>query len=134
MPKDNSSLDAAKKAKNDEFYTRLVDIENEVWHYEKYFHGKIVYCNCDNPRVSMFWKFFRDQFETLKLKKLIASTYRNPCPDQRRTQEDLLAEQQEIEDAQYPPEIESRPAVWIEYVGKKRWNLSRWRFSQQKTN
>lgn len=46
----NSNLHKAKKAKNDEFYTQLSDIENELRHYRDHFKGKVVYCNCDDPR------------------------------------------------------------------------------------
>ena len=45
----NSNLNKAKKAKNDEFYTQLSDIENELRHYSDHFKGKVVYCNCDDP-------------------------------------------------------------------------------------
>ena len=50
----NKNLQQAKKNKNDEFYTQLVDIEKELKHYKDYFKGKTVLCNCDDPRVSNF--------------------------------------------------------------------------------
>jgi len=53
----NKSLGAAKKAKEDEFYTQRSDIENELHHYAEHFRGKVVYCNCDDPVSSEFWKF-----------------------------------------------------------------------------
>ena len=65
----------AKVAKNDEFYTRMEDIEREVLQYTEYFKGKIVLCNCDNPFESNFFKFFASQFKNLELKKLIATCY-----------------------------------------------------------
>ena len=71
----NSNLTQAKKAKNDEFYTLISDIEKELKHYKKYFEGKIVYCNCDDPEESNFWKFFELNFEEYKLKKLISTHY-----------------------------------------------------------
>ena len=54
----NSNLHRAKKVKNDEFYTMLSDIENELRHYRDHFKDKVVYCNCDDPRQSNFVKYF----------------------------------------------------------------------------
>lgn len=71
----NSNLHAAKTAKNDEFYTQLVDIENELKHYKDHFKGKVVYCNCDDAEESNFFKYFSLNFEHLGLKKLITSCY-----------------------------------------------------------
>jgi hypothetical protein len=71
----NKSMYRARKAKNDEFYTRLEDIENELHHYRDCFKGKVVYCNCDDPRVSNFFHYFSYKFEDLGLKKLIATCY-----------------------------------------------------------
>jgi len=71
----NKNIHRAKKAKNDEFYTRLEDIENELHHYRDCFKGKVVYCNCDDPRVSNFFHYFSYKFEDLGLKKLIATCY-----------------------------------------------------------
>ena len=72
----NSNLHKAKKAKNDEFYTQLSDIENELRHYRGHFKGKVVYCNCDDARESNFFKYFSMNFEFLGLKKLIATGYK----------------------------------------------------------
>ncbi len=72
---DHSLLDNAKANKKDEFYTQLVDIEKEMIHYTKHFKDKIVYCNCDNPNVSNFWKYFYDHFKELGLKELFATYY-----------------------------------------------------------
>ena len=69
----NSTLNRAKSAKNDEFYTRLEDIEKEITHYRKYFKNAIVYCNCDNPKHSIFWRYFHVNFTNLGLKKLMAT-------------------------------------------------------------
>ena len=77
----NQNVNAAKQAKNDEFYTQRRDIENEVRHYRDHFTGKTVYCNCDDPRVSNFWKYFSDNFESLGLKRLIATCYKNQDTD-----------------------------------------------------
>ena len=72
----NSNLHRAKKAKNDEFYTMLSDIENELSHYKDHFKDKVVYCNCDDARESNFVKYFQINFDGLGLKKLIATGYK----------------------------------------------------------
>ena len=71
----NARLSKAKNAKNDEFYTQLVDIENELRHYKKHFKNKTVFCNCDDPYESNFVKYFAMNFNALGLKKLIATCY-----------------------------------------------------------
>lgn len=71
----NEHLHNAKLAKNDEFYTQLSDIENELRHYKQHFKGKIVLCNCDDPYESNFFKYFALHFKSLGLKKLIATGY-----------------------------------------------------------
>lgn len=68
-------MSAAIKAKNDEFYTLLSDIEKEMRHYRKHFKGKTVLCNCDDPFESNFFKYFVLNFNRLGLKKLIATCY-----------------------------------------------------------
>ena len=73
----NENLHKAKKAKADEFYTQLSDIENECKHYWEHFKGKTILCNCDDPRVSNFFRYFSLNFEHLGLKKLIATCYKN---------------------------------------------------------
>lgn len=70
----NSNLHNAKKAKNDEFYTQLSDIENEMKHYKDFFRGKVVYCNCDSLK-SNFVRFFFLKFQDYGLKKLIATSF-----------------------------------------------------------
>ena len=72
---ENDFLRKAKKNKNDEFYTRLGDIERELQYYEKHFKNKIVFCNCDNPVTSNFFKYFALNFKKLGLKKLISACY-----------------------------------------------------------
>ena len=69
----NENLNKAKAAKNDEFYTRLEDIEKELEHYTEHFKGKVVYCNCDDANRSNFFKYFSTNFQKLGLKKLITS-------------------------------------------------------------
>ncbi len=71
----NLALSHAKKAKQDEFYTQLVDIENELKHYKSQLRGKIILCNCDDPFESNFFKYFALNFNALGLKKLIATSY-----------------------------------------------------------
>ena len=77
MPLTNANLREAKKQKNDEFYTRYEDIENEVMKYRRSFMGKVVYLPCDDPaeKKSEFWTFFVDNFDAFGLKKLIATHY-----------------------------------------------------------
>lgn len=70
---DHSLLDHAKQCKNDEFYTQLSDIERELQHYKNCFKDKIVYCNCDDPRKSNFFRYFIREFQSLELKKVVAS-------------------------------------------------------------
>lgn len=71
----NANLSAAKRAKNDEFYTQLTDIEKELRHYRKHFKDKTVLCNCDDPFESNFFKYFVLNFNRLGLKKLITTCY-----------------------------------------------------------
>ena len=71
----NASMNAAARAKNDEFYTLLTDIEKEMRHYRKHFKGKTVFCNCDDPFESNFFKYFVLNFNRLGLKRLIATCY-----------------------------------------------------------
>lgn len=99
MPNKNSNLNKAKSDRNDEFYTRLEDIEAELQHYKHHFKDKVVYCNCDDPEVSNFFKYFSQNFNSLGLKKLITSCYRNSDPEVRTTGT-------------------SNTAVWLEYNGE----------------
>ena len=75
MASKNKNLNAAAKAKKDEFYTQLVDIENELRHYENHFAGKTVFCNCDDPFESQFFFYFVMKFNFLRLKKIIVTSY-----------------------------------------------------------
>ena len=75
MANNNKALSAANKAKKDEFYTQLSDIENELRHYKEHFKGKTVFCNCDDPYESNFFKYFAINFNHLGLKKLICTCY-----------------------------------------------------------
>ena len=96
----NKGLNAAAKAKKDEFYTQLVDIENELKHYKEHFRGKVVLCNCDDPRISNFFHYFSYNFEALGLKKLISTCYKSQ-------QRDLFTQNN------------SEKAIYLEYEGDK---------------
>lgn len=76
----NNNLQKAKNTKNDEFYTQLTDIDKELAHYKEHFRDKIVYCNCDDPTKSAFWKYFHQHFAELQLKKLISTHYHREMP------------------------------------------------------
>lgn len=76
----NKNLNDSKKRKNDEFYTLLPDIETELQHYKNRFRGKIIYCNCDNPEFSNFWKYFQIHFKEFGIRKLIATYYDSGKP------------------------------------------------------
>lgn len=99
----NALLNEAKKAKKDEFYTQLSDISNELKHYRKHFKDKVVYCNCDDPRVSNFFQYFALNFEKLGLKKLITTCYKNQSMD-------LFSQN------------DSEQAIYLEYFGDKNGN------------
>ena len=76
----NSSLNKAKVNKEDEFYTQITDIEKELKHYKNHFKDKVIFCNCDDPEESNFWKYFELNFEYLGIKKLISTHYDNEKP------------------------------------------------------
>jgi hypothetical protein len=99
----NTNLHQAKNNKKDEFYTQLADIENELRHYKPHFKDKVVYCNCDDPRISNFFHYFSYNFEHLGLKKLIATCYKNQDADLFSTNE-------------------SEKAIYLEYKGDKNGN------------
>ena len=99
----NKSLHAANKAKEDEFYTELSDIENELKHYKEHFKDKVVLCNCDDPRISNFFHYFSYNFEQLGLKKLITTCYKNQ-------ERDLFSQNN------------SERAIWLEYTGNHNGN------------
>ncbi len=94
----NADLKQAKRQRHDDFYTQLSDIENELRHYTGHFAGKVVYCNCDDPRVSNFFHYFSYNFERLGLKRLVTACYRNQARDMFSRHD---AEQ----------------AIWLEYQG-----------------
>ena len=75
MARDNNNLHGAKKAKNDEFYTQLSDIEKELSHYKEHFRDKVVLCNCNDALHTGFAKYFSLKFESLGLKRLICTSY-----------------------------------------------------------
>ncbi len=96
----NKNLHSAKTSKKDEFYTQLSDIEKELRHYKEHFKGKVVFCNCDDPRVSNFFHYLSYNFEQLGLKKIIATCYKNQNAD-------LFSEHK------------SEKAIYLEYTGDK---------------
>lgn len=81
MANSNNTLQSAISARKDEFYTQLADIENELRHYREHFRDKTVLCNCDDPRISNFFKYFALNFEILGLRKLICTCYKNQDAD-----------------------------------------------------
>lgn len=99
----NKNLQTAKSSKKDEFYTQLSDIERELKHYKNHFKGKIIYCNCDDPRVSNFFHYFSYNFEKLGLKRLITTCYKNQNMD-------LFSQN------------DSEQAIYLEYDGDKNRN------------
>ena len=99
----NKFLQQARKAKSDEFYTVLSDIEKELRHYRKHFHGKTVFCNCDDPRKSNFFHYFSYNFERLGLDGLITTCYKN-------RDRDLFSKHDE------------ERAIYLEYDGDKNGN------------
>lgn len=96
----NKNLQSARKNKNDEFYTQLTDIEAELKHYKDHFKGKVVLCNCDDPRISNFFHYFSYNFEHLGLKKLITTCYKSQ-------EADLFSQHN------------SERAIYLEYTGNK---------------
>ena len=76
----NASLNRASQVKQDEFYTQIADIERELRHYTEHFRGKTIFCNCDDPETSNFWKYFELNFDRLGLKKLVATHYESDKP------------------------------------------------------
>ena len=99
----NSNFHKASKAKKDEFYTQLIDIEKELKHYKEQFRSKVVYCNCDDPFESNFFKYFAANFNALGLKKLIATSYK-PSPI-ANTQLDLFGNIKELSTPKGRPKI-----------------------------
>ena len=69
------TLKKAKEKKNDEYYTRMVDVKEELDHYKKWFKHKIIYCNCDDPEWSNFYLYFKENFKELQLEKLMSTHY-----------------------------------------------------------
>ena len=99
----NKKLHKAKSRRNDEYYTQIVDIEKELRHYKDHFKGKVVLCNCDDPRISNFFHYFSYNFEQLGLKKLITTCYKNQRVD-------LFSKNDEEQ------------AIYLEYEGSKNEN------------
>ena len=103
----NKKLNQAKADKNDEFYTQMPDIEAELGHYSAHFKDKVVFCNCDDPRVSNFVRYFMLKFKSLGLKRLIATCYKN-------------------QDIDLFSKNESEQAVYMVYDGAWKGNMPDW--------
>ena len=99
----NKNLNEAGAAKRDEFYTQLSDIQEELRYYKEHFRGKTVLCNCDDPRVSMFFHYFAYNFEALGLKRLITTCYKSQERDLFSTHD-------------------CEKAIWLEYFGDRNGN------------
>lgn len=103
----NDHLTNAKNAKNDEFYTQYSDIQKEIEAYLEYnpdvFRGKVVYCNCDDPYESNFFRYFVLNFDKLKLKQLITTSYK-PSPV-ANTQLELFGDDKTITKSKGRPKI-----------------------------
>ncbi len=93
-----SGLRKADSERNDEYYTQISDIEKELFHYKDFFENKTILCNCDDPRVSNFFRFFALNFNNFKLKRLITTCYKN-------------------QDADLFSQHNCEKAVWIDYRG-----------------
>ena len=103
----NSSLNKAGIAKEDEFYTQLNDIENEMRHYREQFRGKVIFCNCDDPYESNFFKYVAMNFNFLGIKKLIATCYDgSPVQGQQLTLFDVMGLSEQTDDGKRPYKIE----------------------------
>ena len=101
MPR-QTDLTSAKNAKKDEFYTQLSDIEKELRYYRKHFEGKVVFCNCDDPFESNFFKYFVLNFNRLKLKKLVCTCYvTSPMMGQQLSLFDVVGGEEENRNKPY---------------------------------
>ncbi|MDO8572191.1 MAG: adenine-specific methyltransferase EcoRI family protein [bacterium] len=105
----NSNFHRAAKVKNDEFYTQLADIEKELKHYKDQFGGKVVYCNCDDPFESNFFKYFAANFKALGLKRLIATSYK-PSPI-ANTQLGLFGDDKTLEPQKGRPKVNANKLI-----------------------
>lgn len=111
MPK--HKMTKAKVTKNDEWYTRMEDIKDELQHYEKQLEGKVIYCPCDDVTWSNFPRYFQQNFERLKLKALIASCYYNGEQSLYTVLED---------------KPENKRGYWAEYKGDDVWERHNFKY------
>ncbi len=103
----NQTLQNAKQAQNDEFYTQISDVEKELRHYKEQFRGKVIFCNCDDPYESNFFKYFAMNFNFLGLKKLIATCYTNsPVAGEQLSLFDVVGVKPKSSEAKQPYKIE----------------------------
>ncbi|HVS92692.1 MAG TPA: adenine-specific methyltransferase EcoRI family protein [Mucilaginibacter sp.] len=116
----NKNLLAAKHSKNDEYYTQLADIERELKYYKHHFKGKVIYCNCDDPRVSNFFRFFSYNFKKLGLKKLITTCYKSINPDlfsQHDSERAIYLEYEGSENENGIPSIDEIGIIYLDRDG-----------------
>ena len=103
----NSQLGKAKIERKDEFYTQLSDIEAEMRHYKEHFKGKTVFCNCDDPYESNFFKYFAMNFNFLGLKKLITTCYTgSPVTGKQLSIFDIIGLADKVDDGKSPYMVE----------------------------
>ena len=109
----NQNLSKAKRAKNDEFYTQFNDIQREIEAYLEFdpqtFKGKVVYCNCDDPYESNFFRYFVLNFKKLGLKRLITTSYK-PSP-MANTQLELLGNDSSLPQAKGRPKVNANKFI-----------------------
>lgn len=106
----NNNLHKAHRAKKDEFYTQLIDIQKELKYYKDQFKGKVVYCNCDDPFESNFFKHFALNFQKLGLKRLIATSYKpSPIANTELILQPSLLPEYEDKVVRKPTEPKGRP-------------------------
>jgi len=116
----NKNLHAAKHSKNDEYYTQLADIDRELKYYKHHFKDKVIYCNCDDPRVSNFFHYFSYNFKKLGLKKLITTCYKSINPDlfsQNDSERAIYLEYEGSENENSVPNIDEIGIIYLERDG-----------------
>lgn len=127
----NTNLTSAKRAKNDEFYTQYADIQKEIGAYLMYdpdtFRGKVVYCNCDDPFESNFFKYFVLNFKRLGIKRLITTSYKPSPVDETQLALSGIGEPIVISAAKGRPKISAKKFIINDvgdYDGDGTYNLT----------
>lgn len=125
----NLNLHKASAAKQDEFYTQKDDIENEMKHYKEQFRGKVIYCNCDDPYESEFFKYFTRKFNNFNLEKLIATSYVNsPIQGKQLNLLNVIGLAKQINNNKHPyriaiTEVDDKHADDIDYLLRNKRNV-----------